>query len=314
MPLTPVDRLFAKQAGLASVAQLLAAGVSREALRSRVRRGVWRFVLPRVIADHRRPLDGPARLIAAQLTAGEDAVIASGTAAAWHGLRSTGATRGVLVDVPRHRHMRDAGFVVVRRTRRPHDYVVRTPGFALAVPPRAVADAAREVPAQARGMVLEAVQRRIVTAAALRHELEAGPRRGSAALRAALEEAEAGAWSVPEADLIALVKTSTVLPEMWPNPTLVDRHGYRLPCPDGWFDDVGLAVQVHSLRYHSGELDWEATVSADGVFAEHGVLLVAVTPRRIATDPAGVLLRIERAYEQARHRPRPEVVAVPIAS
>jgi hypothetical protein len=43
---------------------------------------------------------------------------------------------------------------------------------------------------------------------------------------------------------------------------------HRLPTPDGWFDDVALAVQVHSRRHHAGELDWEATVAADGAFAD----------------------------------------------
>jgi hypothetical protein len=95
---------------------------------------------------------------------------------------------------------------------------------------------------------------------------------------------------------------------MWANPAL--RVGaVRLPTPDGWFDDVGLAVQVHSKRYHAGELDWEKTVSGDGVFAEHGIPLVAVTPRQISSQPEAVLARIERAYEQAARRPRPVVVA-----
>ena len=99
-----------------------------------------------------------------------------------------------------------------------------------------------------------------------------------------------------------MVRTSSVLPEMWANPSL--RSGaVRLPTPDGWFDDVALAVQVHSRQYHAGELDWEKTVSADGVFAEHGIAHVAVTPRQITREASSVLRRIERAYEQATKRP-----------
>ncbi len=101
---------------------------------------------------------------------------------------------------------------------------------------------------------------------------------------------------------------------MWANPELHAPDGARLPRPDGWFDDVGLAVQVHSKRYHAGELDWEATVSADGVFAEYGVPVVAVTPRQIAAQPEVVLRRIERAHGQAQRRPSPDVVAIPIRS
>jgi hypothetical protein len=193
--------------------------------------------------------------------------------------------------------------------------MIRAPALWIASAPRAVADAARESGGdRARAIVLEAVQRQIVTLGELRHQLEIGPRPGSRHLRTALGEAEAGAWSVPEADLARIVDTSRVLPPMWANPTLTTSAGKRLPRPDGWFDDVALAVQVHSRRYHAGELDWETTVLADGVYAEQGIALVAVTPRQIATDLVGVVARIERADEQARRRPRPGVVAVPIPS
>jgi len=86
------------------------------------------------------------------------------------------------------------------------------------------------------------------------------------------------------------------------------RRPRSVTTPDGWFDDVALAVQVHSRRYHAGELDWEKTVSGDGAFAEHGIALVAVTPRQISRDAPSVLRRVERAYEQAASRPRPPLV------
>jgi hypothetical protein len=241
--------------------------------------------------------------------AGPGSTISSWTAATWHGLRTTAADRRVVVAVPLQRSVRDHAFVIVRRTMRLDGNVIRTPAFDVASRGRAVADAARELgPPVARALVLEAVQRGLLTVEELRHELEAGPRQGSRALRDALREAEQGAWSVPEAELAILVRGSRVLPEMWANPVL--RVGdVRLPTPDGWFDDVGVAVQVHSKRYHAGELDWEKTVSGDGVFAEHGIPLVAVTPRQISSQPAAVLARIERTYEQATRRPRPAVTA-----
>jgi Thioesterase-like superfamily len=116
-------------------------------------------------------------------------------------------------------------------------------------------------------------------------------------------EAEAGAWSVPEADPARIVRRSTHLPPMWANPSLTAHDGRRLPRPDGWFDDMGLAVHVHSKGYHAGELDWEAT----GVGGRRLRRARRSTRRRhsgqIASDPDGVLARIERAYRQARRRP-----------
>ena len=306
-----VQQLFDRQEGLAAVAQLLDVGLSRDVIRARILRGSWRLVLPRVVCRDARGLDARQRLVAAFLMAGPDSAISSWSAATWHGLRSVADERRVVVAVPAQRFVRSHAFVLIRRTRRRDPGLLRMTTLAVSSCPRAVADAARELgPQAARPLVIEAVQRRLVTLEDLRHELEAGPRQGSLALRAALAEAERGAWSVPEAELAVLVHTSRVLPAMWANPVLhVGR--VRLPTPDGWFDDVGLAVQVHSKRYHAGELDWEKTVSGDGVFAEHGVALIAVTPRQISAQPAAVLARIERAYEQAAKRPRPAVTARP---
>jgi hypothetical protein len=46
----------------------------------------------------------------------------------------------------------------------------------------------------------------------------------------------------------------------------------------------------------------------DGVFAEYGVPVVAVTPGAIERDPDGVRRRIERACTAACRRLRPDVV------
>jgi hypothetical protein len=236
-------------------------------------------------------------------------MITGAAAAHWHGI-TAGTRSSVAVEVPHCRCRRGGGLVDVRRTVRPDPHPWERPPLVLVSRQRAVAVAARDcrTDRDAAAVVLEAVERRLVRLDDLRNELEAGPRAGSARLRRAVEAAELGAWSVPEADLAASVRTSRALPAMWANPAL--RVGdVRLPTPDGWFDDVGLAVQVHSKRYHAGELDWDKTVSGDSVFAEHGVALVAVTPRQITREAPSVLRRLERAYEQAAKRPRPVVVA-----
>jgi hypothetical protein len=219
----------------------------------------------------------------------------------------------VHVAVPLTRHPRNAGFVVVRRTRHPDPGPWQRGPLIVASRARAVVDAARDArsPDHATAIVCEAVERRLVRADSLRHALETGPRAGSRIVRTAVEAAEAGAWSVAEVDLLALVTRSRVLPPMWLNPVLTTLDGTRLPTPDGWFDDVGLAVQVHSWRWHSGRDEWDATVMSDGVFAEYGIGLLAVTPRAVDRAPGQVLSRIERAYRSAARLPRPDVSATP---
>lgn len=305
-----VDALLAHQHGLVTRHQLYARGLSPSAVAWRLHRG-WTWVLPGVIACSTTPLTGRQRMIAAVLYGGPEAAIGSLTAAAWHGVLAAAVDPRVHLTVPAGRNLAGSAQLVITRTTRP-DPAGRDRGpIRLTSPARSVADAARAVPGidGARALVIEAVQRRLGRTGDLWHELEAGPRVGSRRLRSALREAESAAWSVPESDLLRVLSTSTVLPEVWANPHLAAQDGTRLPTPDCWVDAVALAIQVHSRRHHAAPDDWDATVMTDGVYAEHGIPVVGVTPNRIARDPDAVLRRIERAYLSALRRPRPDVVA-----
>jgi hypothetical protein len=110
--------LFEEQAGLATVSQLTALGMTRSALRARPRRE-WCFVLPRVVCMTRSHLNDHQRLVAAVFFAGEGAVVASHTAAAWHGVGAAVLDRAVRVAIPANRAVLSQGFVLVRRTERP---------------------------------------------------------------------------------------------------------------------------------------------------------------------------------------------------
>ncbi len=97
-------------------------------------------------------------------------------------------------------------------------------------------------------MAIEAVRRRLVTWDDLAHAFYLRNRRGSAVIRRALDAAATGAWSRPEAVLLAAIEASTVLPRPWANLRLIHQPtGQRLLTPDVWFDDVAMAVMVHSL-------------------------------------------------------------------
>jgi hypothetical protein len=304
--------LLREQRGLASRQQLLATGITPAALRWQLGRN-WRTVMPGVVAAFTGPLDPVQRLIAAQLFAGPAGVVSSWTAASWHGVESARHPSIIRVTVPERQAARRCGSVVVSRTRRPDLKAWEGGPLLIASRARAVVDAAREVPGERRAgaIVVEAVQRGIVTAQALRHELESGPRKGSAQVRRGLDAAEAGAWSMPEADLLRTLARSSVLPEVWANPQLTTLDGVRLPTPDAWIDEVGLAIQVHSRTYHLRDQDWNATVSADSALGENGVPVLGVTPEQLSSDPAAIRTRVEHAYLALRGRPRPNVLATP---
>lgn len=286
-----------RQLDLLSRWQLRRHGVTDAAVRWNLGRR-WRLVLPKVVSLTTGPVEGRRRLVAASLYAGADAVLADTSAARWHGIGSIPDDGVLRFEVPETRASRRAGFVVVRRTWRldPHPWdrgLVR-----IASPARAVVGAAREQasPATTKAVVIEAVQRRIVRLEDIRHEVEAGPVRGSRLVRDAVRAAETGAWSGQEHALLAACSRSPLLPRIWPNPLLVGPSGERLPSPDGVVEGVPLAYQLHSREYHSRDDDWEATVAGDTRLGELGMVVLGITPRSVDRDVGAVVARLERAY------------------
>ncbi len=309
----PWRALAEQQRGLARREQLASLGVTRAQLRWRLGRD-WRLVLPHVVALDAAPLTDGRRVAAAALEAGPGAVVSGAYACAWHQLGNVRLDGSVLVVVPPSRASRTTGFARIRRSvLRPAHLEVGAVRFAEL--PRAVVDCACDARSddEAQAAVIEAVQRRLTSVEQLRHELERRRPNGTRAARRALAVAEAGAWSVPEADLLREAAASRVLPHVWPNPELRLPDGTRLVSPDLWLDDVGLAVMVHSRAHHARDADWERTVEQDGQLAEHGIVVLAFTAASAHRRPTDAVRRIERAYLTARRsgRPRPAVVMVP---
>lgn len=297
------------QLGLLTRRQLKGAGVTTGELRWAHGR-TTRLVLPGVLALFTGELTPVQRLTAAALYAGPDAQLAGLSALHWLGIGEAPYDGLFRFLVPAQRNVRSSGFAIVRRTTRPDPRPWPRGSLVVCSPARAVVDGARELrhPAQVRGLVIAAVQRRHVTVGQLLAEVEAGAIRGSAAVRQAVLEAHSGAWSLPEADLLAACARSRQLPRIWPNPELIASDGTRLPSPDGWIDEVGLGIQMHSREYHLRDRDWEGTVQADTLLGSMGIPVLAVTPRAFAADPAGFVRQVERAYLELRqHGRRPQV-------
>ncbi|MBL8931890.1 MAG: hypothetical protein JNL54_17355 [Kineosporiaceae bacterium] len=267
------------------------------------------------MASFRGRLSERQQLVAAWLYAGEGAVITSTTAARWRGSVNAPDDGRVHLFIPLARTLTPNPAIVVRRTRRSDPKRVRQGCVVFASAARSFADAARDAPSVrvARAVVIESVQRQLVTLEELRAELDDGPRCGSTLLRAGIDAAATGAWSVPEHDLLQVLQRSGRFPVVWANPVLQARDGTRLPTPDCWLDDVGLAIQMHSRRHHFGVAEWERTVQQDGVFAEYGVPVIAITPQQLRASPSGVLARIGRAHAARRGLRRPDVIATPRA-
>ena len=290
-----------RQWGLVTRAQARSAGVSDAAVRWALGRD-WEIVLPGVLHVDRSPLRESQRMLAALLYAGPQAAIAGHGAAWWYGLSHAPPPRLIQVDVPAPARTRTVRWLQVRRTRVPDRRIRERGHLRFVSPDRAVVEAARESgkPA-ATALVIEAVQRRLVTLDRVAHVNDTLGRRNSAVVSHAIRAAASGAWSIPELGLARLVEASPNLPVMWSNPELETVAGEPLISPDGWFDDVGLAVMVHSQQFHDGP-GFDATVERDGELASYDVPVVGLTPRAIERFPEQVLRRVERAYLNAQAR------------
>jgi hypothetical protein len=303
-------QLVDRQLGLATRRQLLDGGVTQGQIRWAVGRR-WRVVLPKVLLLDSSLPSPQQRLMAALLLAGPDSWLAGPTAAALHGFPGCRITPPVHVLVPPHRTTRTVGWVQICRTYLLDERLVSQGPLRISCRPRALVDAAAACPddAEVRALFIDAIHSRLVRVEDVVHWVEARESDGRRRLRGALAEAATGVWSVPEADLMRLLKGDGRLPEAWANPTLRDADGRRLTTPDLWFDEVALAVMVHSRRFHAGALDWEATVSDDEDLRSAGIEVVTVTPVSIARQQDDVLERVRNAYQRARGRPRPLHVA-----
>src|SRR5712691_2564342 len=196
-PNRALDQLLREQCEIVSRRQALACGVSVGELRTRLRPdGPWKVILPGVYLAHNGLLTVGQRERAATLYAGNGSVISGRAALARQGIRVP-LSDVVDVLVPHERIRANTEFVRVHRTKRMPAQVWQTDGLLWALAARAVADATRGQTdlRAARAVVADAVQRGKCTVGQLAAELDAGPKQGSAALRAALEDVMAGADS-----------------------------------------------------------------------------------------------------------------------
>lgn len=295
-----VAGLAAHQGGVVSVAQLRGAGVTRETIRWRSSRH-WRMVLPGVLCLHTGLPTEQQRLMAALLLAGEGSWLGGMTAAALHGVRGARVAAPIRVLVPAPRRARTVAWVSITSTTLAAEPVVHRGPLRLSCLPRAVIDAAAQTDDQpARGIIHDAVQRRLVRLDDLEHWLDLRGRPGSGRLRRLLEEAAAGTWSVPESDLLALVRRSSILPEPWANPLVTGPAGEALTSPDLWLDEVAMALMVQSRQFHGEVLDWDGTVESASDLSALRVVVVGITPSALRRDPSGQLRRIEAHYLTAK--------------
>jgi hypothetical protein len=311
----PLAWTLAFQQGVLSRSQALAGGLTGNALQHRLRAGgPWQRLLPGVYLTATGQPTREQLLVASLVYAGPDGLITGPAALANYRIRGP-QTRVIDVLLPSATKRSDSGFVVVHRSSRMPGQVICDGPVRYAPPERAVADTVRamtvtDLPA-VRAVVAGAVQQNRCTIAHLAAELQAGPVRGSATLRAALAEVIDGIRSPAEADLRKLIRASQ-LPQPLYNAKLYLPDGVFLAQPDAWWPDHGVAAEVDSREWHLSPADWENTMARHARMSAAGIVVLHFSPRQQREQPAEVIGTIDRALHAGR--PLPAITTRPAAA
>jgi hypothetical protein len=299
-----LDRLLHTQLGVIARHQLAAAGVTASALRHRLRPGGrWCTLLPGVYLAATGTPTTLQQEMAALLYAGSGSVITGPAALRCHHI---GKAEPDYIDVlvPAARKRRDAAFVRLHRTTRMPERSWLAGPVRYTLLPRAVADAVRDMASlrDVRAVVADAVQRGRCPVGELAAELAEGQKPGSARLRVALADVADGIRSTAEADLKdLLVKARLPLPLF--NPSLYAADGTFIARPDGWWPELGIAIEVDSQEWHLSPQDHADTLARGRRMAKYQIVVLRFTPRQLRSDPAAVIKDIREALEGARGRP-----------
>jgi hypothetical protein len=307
--------LLEKQFSVVSRAQLLALGMTDDAMQYRIRAGgPWQALLPGVYLGVTGEPDLKQKEVAALLYAGPCSAI-TGPAALWHyGIRAGQNLDAIDVLVPTERQRRDAAFVRLHRTARIPERACSGALVRLVPAARAVADAARLLTSlrDVRAVTADAIQLGRCTVGQLAGELSNGPVRGSAMFRSVLTEVADGIRSAAEGDLRDLIVAAR-LPMPLFNPSLYD-SGTFIAKPDAWWPDAGVAAEADSREWHLSPAAWERTMSRHDRMAAAGIILLHFSPSQLRRDPAAVASMIKGAIERGRQRPPLSVRTVPCPS
>lgn len=247
-PTTVLDEYLRNQDGVITLAQAIRCGLSRDAVKRRVRSGHWRRCGRAVYFVDDRPFTDSARIRATVWGYGEQAAGSGMAAAWWHGITRF-APDIVEVTVPRNSHGRSHhGSRLRRRDLDPQDIVTRQ-GLRVTVMALTVVEAA----VQRRGgaaLMDSALQRHVELRELWRAHLRNKGRYGSPAARRLLQAASDGARSEAERLLVKLLREAGLTGWRTNYPV----GGYKV---DVAFTKEKVAIEVDGWAYHSDREDFQ---------------------------------------------------------
>jgi very-short-patch-repair endonuclease len=289
-----LERVLVRQAGVVTLAQAHACGISADTDRRRVRAGAWRELHPCVylVGGHR--LTDEARLRAAWLWARPAGAVVTGPAAAyWHGMldRAPGA---VELTLPRAAHRKGRPGVALRRRDLLPDDVVERREVAVADAPLAALETALVVP---RGSVFldRALQRHVQFAAVYRSYCRNIGRQGSAGMHRLLVAAADRADSAAERLLVTLLRGAGI-------------SGWVLGYPFGpyridlAFPVERVAIEVDGWAWHVDAARFRTDRRKGNALTRDGWDLLRFPWHTLDGEPAICIAEVEATLVLARRR------------
>ena len=296
-----------RQFGVVSRRQLLAAGISAQQVRTRLRTGRLHQVHRGVyLVGH----EVPARFameMAALLACGDAAVASHMTAASLWDIVRYPVPGAVCVTIPRGRNATRSGIVIHRADLDPRD-TRRRHRMSLTSPPRTILDLAGcGATGKARidplapqrlddleQLVAEASYRRLASESELRDQVERNPNKpGGRALRAVLDlpGGPKRTRSRGERAMLRLLREHQIT-GFEVNAKVA---GYEV---DFLWADLAFAVEVDGYDGHAGRAAFERDRLKASVLGAHGIAVMPVTGRQIRRDPDGVVARLLAALRE----------------
>ncbi|HEX5016096.1 MAG TPA: hypothetical protein VFX15_00745 [Actinomycetes bacterium] len=304
------------QGGVIAYRQLEELGMPKSSISRWTRTGgPWQRVLPGTYLLHRGTPTFDERLSAALLYTAPTNALSGSVGLHLHGLHYAPGPRDQLpvqVLVPMERQIKSSGFVIVERTiRMPEPITLH--GYPVAPLARAAFDAARRLASrqEIRAFLLEAVQRRLITIDDLRAEVTNGQRRWTAILREVIGDARVGVRSVQEARLRDVIVNSDLPEPLW-NPRLETLSGQFIAEPDGYYEEIGLALELDSRQHHFIDAQqFERTWTRHNTYNRYGIVAEHIIPSTLSANPQAVLADIRALLRRHEGRDAPEIRVIP---
>ena len=288
-----VWRLVRAQHGVVSRAQLLALGMSPEAIRHRLANGRLHKLWPGVYAVGRPEVTREGWWMAAVLACGERAALGFSSAAALWGIGEYGTGR-IEVIVPGEVARRRQGIRIRRRKGLGGDDVCVHRGIRVTTPIATLIDLATWLsPADLETAVNSAD--RLVTPEALRAALDELPhRRGAPALRRLLDARTFRLTdSVLERRFLPLVAAAGL-----PIPLTQQRvNGFRV---DFHWPQLNLVVETDGLRYHRTAAQQATDRRRDQAHTAAGTTHLRFTHAQVAYESDEVVATLRRTADRCR--------------